>query len=396
MNGSNGNNEPTKGSSSAASTSSTALTTRPGIPSVNIGGSPGPGAGQLTIMPRTIDDLGRLGKMFAQSQLFKDTKQVEQCAVKIMAGLELGLPPMAAMRSLHVFQGQVTLSAPLMASIIKRAKPKYDYKIRTHTDQVCEIEFFEDGESVGTSSFTIEEARKAELAGKDNWKHHPKNMLFSRALSNGAKWYCAELFNGPIYTPDEFGATVDAEGTVIDVTPSPSGVAPRGSSGKAPVGQALPVPVEGEVIEGEARAADEPAETTDWSPVGEVIERLRANEADGEELLATPEERAEVAHKEQEARKVEVERIKVQLKRLGIKDDLRNRLFKLEFGRADMVSVPSWKLRATAEALVQAPNLKMVLEYVRSLDQPALPANPASETSTGAGADDQAEDDLPF
>jgi hypothetical protein len=30
-------------------------------------------------------------------------------------------------------------------------------------------------------------------------------MLYARALSNGAKWYCPDVFGGPIYTPDELG-----------------------------------------------------------------------------------------------------------------------------------------------------------------------------------------------
>jgi hypothetical protein len=36
-------------------------------------------------------------------------------------------------------------------------------------------------------------------------------MLYARALSNGAKWYCPDVFGGPIYTPDELGAVVDGE-----------------------------------------------------------------------------------------------------------------------------------------------------------------------------------------
>jgi hypothetical protein len=28
-------------------------------------------------------------------------------------------------------------------------------------------------------------------------------MVFARAMSNGAKWFCAEIFNGPVYTPEE-------------------------------------------------------------------------------------------------------------------------------------------------------------------------------------------------
>jgi hypothetical protein len=28
-------------------------------------------------------------------------------------------------------------------------------------------------------------------------------MLFARAMSDGVKWYTPDVFNGPVYTPDE-------------------------------------------------------------------------------------------------------------------------------------------------------------------------------------------------
>lgn len=315
MNGTNGN---------GGQGASTALVTRQPEPRATASG----GGGDLALIPRSVDELARLAKVFATSGLFKDTRQAEQCAVKMLAGMELGLAPMASMRSLHVFQGQVTLSAPLLASIIKRAKPRYNFKIRKHDATICEIEFFEDGESSGVSSFTIEEAKKAGLASKDVWQNYPKNMLFSRALSNGAKWYCAELFNGPIYTPDEFGASVDAQGTVIDVTPAPasstSESTPFGTGVRAkvivPDGYVAPEVAEAAAEEG-SEASE--AEKVDYSPIGEIVEGTG-------ELLETEEERAEIARKEEAARAVEVERIKKQIKRLNIKADATKRLFMVD------------------------------------------------------------------
>jgi hypothetical protein len=59
------------------------------------------------------------------------------------------------------------------------------------------------GQTIGVSSFTMEDAKRAGLSGGDNWKKYPRNMLFARAMSNGAKWYCPDVFGGPVYTPDE-------------------------------------------------------------------------------------------------------------------------------------------------------------------------------------------------
>ena len=56
-------------------------------------------------------------------------------------------------------------------------------------------------EEVGKSSFNFKDAAKAGLANKDVWKNYPRNMMFARALSNGSKWYCPNVFSG--YTREE-------------------------------------------------------------------------------------------------------------------------------------------------------------------------------------------------
>ena len=45
-----------------------------------------------------------------------------------------------------------------------------------------------------------------------------RNMLFARAISNAARWYCPDLFSGnAVYVPEELGAIVDGDGNVVDV-----------------------------------------------------------------------------------------------------------------------------------------------------------------------------------
>ena len=121
------------------------------------------------------------------------------------------------MTGVNIIKGKVTLSANLIAAAIKRSG-RYNYRVMALTDESCRVEFYEGGQSVGVSEFTMADAKAAGLATGDNWRKFPRNMLFARAISNGAKWYCPDLSGGPLYTPDELGATVDGEtGEVIDV-----------------------------------------------------------------------------------------------------------------------------------------------------------------------------------
>ena len=161
----------------------------------------------MEIQKHTFTEIMSIGKAFAESGMFADIKSAAQAMVKIQAGLELGIKPFAAMSGIHIISGKATIGAGLIASAIK-GSGKYDYRIIVQSDKVCKIEFFQGKESIGVSSFTIEEAKKA---GTKNLDKFPANMLFARAISNGVKWFTPDVFQGPVYVPEEMGAIVTEE-----------------------------------------------------------------------------------------------------------------------------------------------------------------------------------------
>ena len=157
-------------------------------------------------------DIMSIGKAFAESGMFTDIKSAAQAIVKIQAGQEIGIPPFAAMSGIHIIQGKPTIGAGLIASSIK-GSGKYDFRVVDHSEKICSIEFFQGKESLGISTFTIEDAKKA---GTKNIDKFPKNMLFARAISNGVKFYTPDVFSGPVYTPEEMEqVTVDAPVEVL-------------------------------------------------------------------------------------------------------------------------------------------------------------------------------------
>ena len=162
----------------------------------------------------TFDEASRAAKAMAQSGYFQDARDVAQAMVKVLAGSEMGFGPFASMTGIHVIKGKPSVGANLMAAKVK-SNPRYDYRVRQMDDTAVVIEFFQDGESIGQSSFTAQDAKKA---GTQNLDKFPRNMLFARAMSNGVRWFCPDVFEGnAVYTPDELGATVDDNGDVIDV-----------------------------------------------------------------------------------------------------------------------------------------------------------------------------------
>ena len=162
-----------------------------------------------------IAELMNMAKAFAESGMFADTKSAAQAIVKIQAGQEIGIPPFAAMTGIHIIQGKPTIGAGLIASRVK-GSGKYDYKVIEASEKVCSIDFYQGANKIGNSTFTIEDAKKALTKNIDKF---PKNMLFARAISNGVKWYCPDIFSGPVYVPEEMpSVTEEATHTVIDTT----------------------------------------------------------------------------------------------------------------------------------------------------------------------------------
>ena len=166
-----------------------------------------------------MDDLARFAKAASQSGYFQDAQQAAQALVKIAYGAELGLGPVAALSGVHIVKGNPTLSATTVASLIKRSG-RYTFRVREHTTTLCTIAFYEGEERLGDSTFTLDDARAAGLLNNPMWKKYARNMLWARALTNGARWHCSDVFHGPIYTPDELrdGAPELIEATATDVT----------------------------------------------------------------------------------------------------------------------------------------------------------------------------------
>jgi len=186
----------------------------------------------------TEEDFGvtwRVAGAFAASGMFGDKVSAEQAFAKILIGRSLGLGPAQAMLGIHLVKGKPQVSAVTMGMFLRAHG--YDYRIRAHDNERCRIEFFEGkasegGESLGFSEFTAEDAKRAGLdkpsrnGEPSNHVRFPRNMSFSRAMSNGVKWYAPDATAGiPVYGEGELEQ--EAERTQL-VNGERGGVLPAG------------------------------------------------------------------------------------------------------------------------------------------------------------------------
>lgn len=172
-----------------------------------------------------LDEIQRWGKVFIASGIFKGegdpNARMAQAIIKIQYGQELGLPPFAAMDGIDIIDGRPAPNAGLTAALVKRSG-KYDFRITESNNRGCHLEWTEHGSVVGVSSFVEDDARAAGLLGKRNWQSYPVDMYFSRALTRGARRFCADLFLGSVYTPEELGRD-DVPGAAVEpLPPQPS------------------------------------------------------------------------------------------------------------------------------------------------------------------------------
>lgn len=162
-----------------------------------------------------ISEILPMAKLFAESGMFQDAKQAAQAFVKIQAGQEIGLAPFASMSGINIILGKPTFGAGVIASCVKGSS-KYDFKVKELTDKNCSIDFFEGKELIGNSSFSIDDAKKQVTKNLDKF---PRNMLYARAMSNGQKWFCPDVFQMSVYVPEEMPEQIFDVNHIEVVTP---------------------------------------------------------------------------------------------------------------------------------------------------------------------------------
>lgn len=120
----------------------------------------------------------------------------------IVAGRELGLTAMQALRSIHIIKGKPTLSADLILALVKRNPACKRFQMTESSEKIATYCTQRVNEDPTTMSFTIAQAQRAGLLSNDNWKRFPEAMLRARCIAALARAVYPDVVLG-IYDPDE-------------------------------------------------------------------------------------------------------------------------------------------------------------------------------------------------
>jgi hypothetical protein len=127
----------------------------------------------------------------------------DEITAAILVGQEIGLSPMAALRSIVMVHGTPSLTANAMRGIVQAKGHRIWVESESATKAVVCGQRLGD-EQVQRSEWTIQRAEQAGFPAKNpNWKSQPQNMLVSRATSTMARMIASDALLGLAYSKDE-------------------------------------------------------------------------------------------------------------------------------------------------------------------------------------------------
>lgn len=135
--------------------------------------------------------------------------RVGDATAAILAGLEMGLTPMNALKSFDVINGTAAPRAVTFRAVAQAQGHSIWVEESTATRAVvCGRR--KGHTEISKSVWTIDRAQKLGLTGKPNWQKQPQAMLVARATAECARWVASDALLGVPYTSEElFDAAPD-------------------------------------------------------------------------------------------------------------------------------------------------------------------------------------------
>jgi len=154
--------------------------------------------------PRSVDlSTGTQPITYTSLELIKGTDAVPKdlrnnapaIFAAVLSGQAWGLHPLESLRLIDVIEGRISPSAELYSRLYRQAGHRLD--VVESTDETCVVEGTrcDDGSTMRVE-FTLDDAVKAGIAGKANWRKYPADMLFNRAVVRLVRRHASDCMSG--------------------------------------------------------------------------------------------------------------------------------------------------------------------------------------------------------
>jgi hypothetical protein len=131
-------------------------------------------------------------------------------AACILYGDEVGLGPMQSLAKIAVIDGKPALMAEAQRALILAAG--HDFWVEeASTTRVTVAGRRQDSEQTSRVTWTMDDAKRANLSGKLNWRTYPRQMLLARASAELARAVFADAIGG-LAAVEELEDQIDLDG----------------------------------------------------------------------------------------------------------------------------------------------------------------------------------------
>ena len=111
-----------------------------------------------------------------------------------------GIDTVTAIQTVSFIDGRPVVDATMQRAMAEREGVRV--KIVSADRDQATVEISRNGEVLGSTTYTMQDARDAGLDTKRNWKQNPVDMLVARATTRGIRWHAPSVMLGT-YTEDE-------------------------------------------------------------------------------------------------------------------------------------------------------------------------------------------------
>ncbi len=188
-------------------------------------------------VPESVPEMMQVARFLMNSTLLPSHLQGEPSSLfaVMLKARALNIPMATAFDNVIVQDGKTGLTTTLMQALVIRAG--YKLFLAHQDDESATVRAEREGigpneEGKALVTFSLADAAKANLItiGPDGkvtarskagnakpWELYTTDMLVWRAISRAARFYFSDVLMGMVYTPDELGAEVDADGQIVRV-----------------------------------------------------------------------------------------------------------------------------------------------------------------------------------
>jgi hypothetical protein len=139
----------------------------------------------------------------------------------MLYGRELGLGPMQSLNMIQSIKGRVGLKPEAMRALVRSQGHQIWVKAQSNDSiTMCGHRKEDPQEVVVEVTWSMDDAKRAQLSGAGNWQKYPRAMLTARCTAELCRLHFADVIGGLSYTPEELAEMPSIEAEVVEPGPA--------------------------------------------------------------------------------------------------------------------------------------------------------------------------------